>query len=190
MPLRCASDPEGIGGVRVFRSNSTRLAAPGLVGKVEIARFEGLYDRTFYAVYRYVYRASRNPTDAEDLTSETYERALRNLPRFHGRDDDLDRWIFGIARNVLREWWRNRDRLLAPLTQDQEQSLAGDVTPSQPDLSPIIQKLTPMQREVLEMRLAGLKVREIAAILGKAEGTVKALQFAALRNLRKAAHVE
>ncbi len=35
------------------------------------------------------------------------------------------------------------------------------------------------------MRLAGYKIREIAQALGKAEGTVKALQFAAMRNLRK-----
>lgn len=174
----------------MFRIASRRLAGPALVSDVDIARFEGLYDRTFPTVYRYVYRGSRNTSDAEDLTSETYERALRNLPRFKGTEADLDRWIFGIARNVLREWWRDRDRQTASLTPEQEGSLAADSAHPGPDLGPLVWSLTPMQREVVELRLTGLKVREIADLLGKAEGTVKALQFAAMRNLRKAAHVE
>lgn len=179
-----------IGGGRVFGNGSARLAPQGLMRAGDVARFEGLYDRTFHTVYRYIYRASRNAFDAEDLTSETYERALRNLPRFRGHDGDLDRWVFGIARNVLREWWRDRDRQLAPLTPAQEDSMAEDVPVAGPDLSALFACLTPMQREVLDLRMAGLKVREIAGVLGKAEGTIKALQFAALRNLRKAAQVE
>ncbi len=55
-----------------------------------------------------------------------------------------------------------------------------------PDLARALYCLPVAQREVLQLRLAGLKVREIAAFLGKAQGTVKALQHSALKNLRKA----
>lgn len=176
----------------MFGSSSVRLARGGTVTAGHVASFEVLYDRTFDAVYRFVYRATHNRSDAEDLTSETYERALRGLPRFRGSDADMDGWVYGIARNVLREWWRDRDRQhtsLAPIEQLQMAASTVEEPPQEVELAQLIGHLTPQQREVLDMRLSGLKVREVAIALGKAEGTVKALQFAALKNLRKAANI-
>ena len=147
-----------------------------------------LYDETFPVVYRYALSATRNRQDAEDVAAETYERALRALCRYQSRDVPITAWLLRIAQNVVREHrnkrapWRVVD--IADFDVDGlpgSESLADGI-----GLDDLLSALTPAQREVMSLRLAGLKVREIAAIQGRAEGTVKALQFAAMRNMRKA----
>lgn len=151
--------------------------------------FEHFYDATFDRVYRMTFASLGNRTDAEDATAETYERALRNIARFRGDDEQLSAWLYGIARNVVREYRRDRDRLHQPLPDGDHVDIADEqqtIRESNPDITRALYRLPAAQREVLELRLAGLKVREIAGYLGKAEGTVKALQHSAMKNVRKA----
>jgi RNA polymerase sigma-70 factor (ECF subfamily) len=147
-----------------------------------------LYDETFPIVYRWALAATRNRQDAEDLTAETYERALHVLHRFESGDVPITAWLLRIAQNVQREHRNKNGRLrvvnIANLEVDSFPAV--ETVTLDASLSEVMEDLSPAQREVLQLRLAGLKVREIAAIQGRAEGTVKALQFAAIRNLRRA----
>jgi RNA polymerase sigma-70 factor (ECF subfamily) len=149
-----------------------------------------LYDATFANVYAFAFRTARNQQDAEDITSETYERALRKLHSYRSGDVPLIVWLIRIARNVAYENARKAKRgSVVALTP----SVAEQVTarPESAGLSPAdLDTLTPAQREVISLRLAGFKIREIAATLGKAEGTVKALQFSAMKRLREGASHE
>lgn len=160
------------------------------VGEQASARtFAEIYDATFDRVYRMAYASLGNRSDAEDATAETYERALRKIARFRGDDDHLTAWLYGIARNVVREFRRDRDRNHEPLPEGDHNDIADtqqEIDSISPDVARALYRLPVAQREVLELRLAGLKVREVAAFLGKAEGTVKALQHSALKNVRKA----
>lgn len=151
--------------------------------------FAETYDATFDRVYRMTYASLGNRADAEDATAETYERALRGIARFRGDDEQMSAWLYGIARNVVREVRRDRDRSHEPLPEGDHNDIVDaqqEIDTISPDLARALYRLPVAQREVLQLRLAGLKVREIAAFLGKAEGTVKALQHSALKNLRKA----
>jgi RNA polymerase sigma-70 factor (ECF subfamily) len=149
-----------------------------------------LYDMTVSQVYRFAFRLTGNVQDAEDLTSETYERALRSLGKYTSRDVPIIVWLLRIARYVAYERERaSRRNESVPLTAEIAESLPAEQGAEEArqfvfDLLPTIPFA---QREVIAMRLAGFKLREIAAALGKAEGTVKALQFQALASLRKAA---
>lgn len=153
------------------------------------AAFGELYDETFDEVYRYAFALSQNRADAEDITSETYERALRLIRRYEWRDQTIAAWLVRIAQNVAREQARRkRSRPTMPLIEGMDVATA-DTTAAMDELSEAsaaMERLTPAQREVVALRVAGFKVREIAAILGKAEGTIKALQFAGLARLREA----
>ena len=154
-----------------------------------VRSFEYVYDATFDRVYRMTFASLGNRTDAEDATAETYERALRSIARFRGDDEQMTAWLYGIARNVVREFRRDRDRSHQPLPEGDHDDIADDhqsIQESNPDIARALYRLPVAQREVLELRLAGLKVREVADFLGKAEGTVKALQHAAVKNVRKA----
>jgi RNA polymerase sigma-70 factor, ECF subfamily len=147
-----------------------------------------LYDETFPLVYRWALAATRNREDAEDITAETFERALKVLHRYESREVPISAWLIRIGQNVLREQ-RNRRarwRVVDIAACEVHRLAAVDTAPDgSADLEELLLGLTPAQREVLTLRLAGLKVREIAVIQGRAEGTVKALQFTAVRNLQR-----
>lgn len=148
-----------------------------------------LYDETFPVVYRWAMAATHNREDAEDITAETFERALRNLPRYESRSVPIAAWLIRIAQNVERE---HRNRMarcrVVHITQCEVDGLPAPDTlaGNGPGFDELLSGLSKAQRDVLSLRLAGLKVREIAEIQGRAEGTVKALQFAAIRNMRRA----
>jgi RNA polymerase sigma-70 factor (ECF subfamily) len=148
-----------------------------------------LYDETFPVVYRWAMAVTHNREDAEDITAETFERALRALDRFESRDVPITAWRLRIAQYVTREHRNKRARWrVVDIAACEVERLPAPDTPDSMGVTieELLAELTQAQREVLSLRLAGLKVREIAALQGRAEGTVKALQFAAIRNMQKA----
>jgi RNA polymerase sigma-70 factor, ECF subfamily len=154
----------------------------------DAAAFGEIYDETFQKVYRYASSLTYSREDAEDLTAETYERALRAISKYSSRDIPIAVWLLRIARNVAHERAqraRKQPRAIVPI-ESIASTLQGAVPPEpEPDLGPLLGALTPAQHDVITLRLAGLRCREVAELLGKAEGTVKALQFAAVRNMRR-----
>lgn len=150
--------------------------------------FGRIYDETFDHVYRYALSLTRNREDAEDLTAETYERALRGIHHYESRDVPILIWLVRIARNVARERSARCHREPVVCVSDEQLDRLpvpdGDLH-DVPGWDALLERLTPSQRDVITLRLAGLRGREIAEALGKAEGTIKALQFAAIRNLRR-----
>ena len=151
-----------------------------------------LYDETFPVVYRWAMAATHNREDAEDIAAETFERALRALTRYESRDIPITAWLIRIAQNVAREHRNKSARWrVVDIAQCEVDGIpAPNAHPGLGlEINALLSDLTPAQREVLSLRLAGLKVREIAELQGRAEGTVKALQFAAIRNMRRAVHL-
>lgn len=149
------------------------------------AAFAAIYDATFDTVFRFARAISQSREDAEDVTAETFERALRGIGAYRWQGAGISAWLVGIARNVSRERARAPVTISAsagvypmPVYSDQDTQVDID------DLRVALGHLSQAQREVLGLRLAGFKVREVATMLGKAEGTVKALQFAAMTKLR------
>ena len=77
-----------------------------LIALVELARggdteaFGLLYDHYQPSVYRFLYYRTRSVTLAEDLTSETFFRALRSMNNFRWQGRDLGAWLMTIARNL------------------------------------------------------------------------------------------
>src|SRR5205823_173162 len=85
-----------------------------------------LYDLTFSAVYKFAYRFSGNREDAEDITSETFERAFASLGRYRSGDRPIVVWLVRIARNVAREHSRASHRSeVSPLSQELIDHLPG-----------------------------------------------------------------
>lgn len=81
----------------------------------DAAVFVTLYDRYGAAIYRYLYSHVSSPRDAEDLTSQVFLSAFQHFSRFQPRaDGGLAAWLFTIARNKLRDFYRAR-RVEVPL---------------------------------------------------------------------------
>jgi RNA polymerase sigma-70 factor (ECF subfamily) len=148
-----------------------------------------LYRAYLDPVYRYCYHRLGSREDAEDATSQVFTRMLSGLPTFRG-ERPFRSWLFAIAHNVVVDMYRLQ-RTTEPLDAAAD---AHDLAPSPEDFAvsvesgnsvlALLAQLTPDQARVMELRLAGLKEVEIADVLGRRPGAVRALQFRALTRLR------
>lgn len=164
------------------------------------AAFGQLYDRYADLVYRYICYRVGQPALAEDLTSETFLRALRSIAGYQMQGKDFGAWLVTIARNLIADHYKSsRYRLelsTAELTDIPSQPVAG---PEQQVLDAIsneallaaVARLNPEQQECIALRfLQGLSVSETAQLMGKREGAIKALQFRAIRALARLVPVD
>ncbi|KOX33838.1 RNA polymerase sigma70 factor [Saccharothrix sp. NRRL B-16348] len=154
--------------------------------------FGALYDRYVDVVYRYVLFRVGDRTLAEDVTSETFLRALRSIGSISYQGRDVGAWFVTIARNIVFDHVKSsRYRLeittaeLADnreVTDGPEQEVLTDATNA--ELLRCVAQLGEDQRECITLRfIQGLSVAETAARMGRNEGAIKALQHRAVRRL-------
>lgn len=150
------------------------------------ARFVDLYDRNFHRVYAYVIRRTGVRAEAEDITSQVFERALTNLAKFEWRGVPFVAWLYRIAANALADRRRETERDSSDPPTDVPDGRESDEIERRTMLFQLVERLPDAQRQVIEMRFVEEKsIREIAAALDRSEGAVKQLQLRALENLRK-----
>ena len=154
------------------------------------AHFVDLYERHFHRVYGYVIRRTGSRAEAEDITSEVFERALTNLSRFEWRGAPFAAWLYRIAANALADRRRQTARDSDEPPPDVPDRREADEIERRAMLFQLVERLPGLQRQVIEMRfIDGRSIREIAAALDRSDGAVKQLQLRALENLRKSMEV-
>ncbi|TWF78106.1 RNA polymerase sigma-70 factor (ECF subfamily) [Pseudonocardia hierapolitana] len=158
----------------------------------DMVAFGDLFDRYYDVVFRYVLFRTGDRTLAEDLTQETFVRALRRISSVSYQGRDIGAWFVTIARNLIFDHVKSsRYRLeqttseiveLSPSTGGPEQAVLDGATND--ELLRCVRKLNPDQQECIQLRfLQGLSVAETAEIMDRNEGAVKALQHRAVRRL-------
>jgi RNA polymerase sigma-70 factor (ECF subfamily) len=153
------------------------------------ARFVDLYDRHFHRVYGYVIRRTGSRAEAEDITSDVFERALTNLPKFEWRGVPFVAWLYRIAANAIADRRKQVERDSREQPPDVPDSRESEEIERRAMIVDLVERLPDAQRQVIEMRFVEEKsIREIAVALDRSEGAVKQLQLRALENLRK--HME
>lgn len=158
--------------------------------------FARLYDQYSQVVYRYVFFRVSDHCLAEDITSETFLRALRRIASISYQGRDVAAWFITIAKNLVLDHVKSsRHRLEVP-THDLAHTWTAQghqqVGPEQHvltaaahvELGRCVRALNPEQRECILLRFGhGLSVTETAAHMRRNEGAVKALQHRAVRRL-------
>jgi RNA polymerase sigma-70 factor (ECF subfamily) len=152
------------------------------------AAFAELYQRYLGPIYGYCYRRLGTREAAEDATSLVFTRALEALPTL--RTAHVRAWLFTIAHHVVIDTYRRQPRTIGldlaepwlPGVEEAETTLAGLELTS---LYRALDVLTPDQRQVVELRLAGLTGPEIREALGRSRSWVDTTQFRAIQRLRK-----
>ncbi|RBY91533.1 RNA polymerase subunit sigma-70 [Blastococcus sp. TBT05-19] len=154
--------------------------------------FGRLYDHYVTLVHRYAYHRVGDRATAEDVTSETFVRALRRIDSLSFQGRDVGAWLVTIARNIIRDQVKSSRFRLEVSTADMRD--ADRVTDGPEDavlqyltnqqLLACVQQLGSEQQECIVLRfLHGLSVSETAEIMGKKDGAIKALQHRAVRRL-------
>jgi RNA polymerase sigma-70 factor (ECF subfamily) len=185
-------------------SEQDPAVADRVVALVELARggdaeaFGQLYDHYRTKVYRFVYYRVGSTAVAEDLTSDTFFRALRSMGSFQWQGKDFGAWLMTIARNLTTDHFKAGRTRLELSTDDMtahfdsaEGSTDGPETQvlaslTNQTLLTALKGLPHEQQECLIMRfLQGLSIAETALILGRSDGAVKQLQLRGIRNLAK-----
>ncbi len=156
------------------------------------AALGAIYDQLAGRVYRFALFRVGSRADAEDLMQRTFLKMIESLPRYQSRGIPFEAWFFRLARNTVIDHLRGRrphQRLETVVEVESSRpgpeetaELAGEFR----RLEAALQELTPVQQEVIGYRfMAGLSSRDIGLIIGKREGSVRALQFRALATLRR-----
>ena len=173
-------------------------AGPDVWGMVRRAQegdaeaFGELYDHYVTLVHRYAYHRVGDRATAEDVTSETFVRALRRIDSLSFQGRDVGAWLVTIARNIIRDQVKSSRYRLEVTTADMrdadratdgpEDAVVAHLTNKQ--LLECVQQLGSEQQECIVLRfLHGLSVSETAEIMGKKDGAIKALQHRAVRRL-------
>ena len=156
--------------------------------------FGVLYDRYVDLVYRFVYYRVGTHALAEDLTSETFLRALRRMSLFTWQGKDFGAWLVTIARNIVLDHFKSSRYRLEICTAEMletdrwEEGPEGAVLDSftHRALFSAVRQLGSEQRECVVLRfLHGLSVAETAEVMGKNTGAIKALQYRATKSLAR-----
>ena len=141
------------------------------------------------------YLSAREPTEAEDLASEVWLDVAEGIGRFRGDEGGFRAWVFTIARRRLLDLRRRStvrrakpvplellggDRGVGDVEEEALASLEADAALA------LIACLPPDQADVILLRVLGdLSVADVARIVDKGPGAVRALQYRALRSLAR-----
>jgi RNA polymerase sigma-70 factor, ECF subfamily len=156
--------------------------------------FATLFEVTLPSVYRYLYGRSGDATLAEDLAQDAYMRAMRAVrSSFQGGSTEFVAWMIRIARNRFLDHVKSGRVRWEVVVEDTPITFATGSpeleaidTVSTDNLKRALTRLTPEQQEIVYLRFfEGLPIADVAAVTGRTEGAVKALQFRALRALER-----
>lgn len=160
----------------------------------EAEAFGRLYDQYSDTVYRYIYYRVGGKATAEDLTSETFLRALRRIGTFTWQGRDFGAWLVTIARNLVADHFKSSRFRLEVTTGEMLDANEVERSPEDSVLESLsnaalldaVRRLNPQQQECVTLRfLQGLSVAETARVMGKNEGAIKTLQYRAVRTLAR-----
>jgi RNA polymerase sigma-70 factor (ECF subfamily) len=171
--------------------------------KSDPAAFRQFYDRWSEPVLGYFQRRVNDPQVALDLTAETFAVVFEKRASYRWKGSSPGAWVFGIAKNLLRRYFRTQaiqrravDRLGVQLPSYDDQSLRRvedlvDNAEMRRLVSTALTTAKASDREVLELRfLQGLPFSEVAQALGCSVNTARVRCHRALNRLEKQLAVE
>jgi RNA polymerase sigma-70 factor (ECF subfamily) len=176
---------------RLAQSDVRRLVDEAQGG--DRAALEELYLLHFDRIYSYLQLSVGNRHDAEDLTNQTFIKMLESIDRFVWRQAPFSAWLFRIAHNLAMDHFRAGRRWQTEGEVPEDSYLRE---PSAEDTAihdlghermlGMLDGLSDEQRQVMTLKFGfDLSNGEVATVLGKTEGAVKALQNRAFGTLQR-----
>jgi len=155
--------------------------------------FSKIYDVFVDQIYKYVFYRVKNE-DAEDLVENVFLKVWENIRQYKSKQKSFSAWVFRIAHNLVIDYYR--------ATRDKNVEILDEAMPDHTrEHNPIRVVEGKLDNQVLKTALFKLKKQyqeiivykfinefsntEIAELIGKSEGSLRILQFRALKALKK-----
>lgn len=139
------------------------------------SEFEKLYQENFSGVYRYLLKLCQNQHLAEEITSDTFFKAMKAIDKFEGRCD-VNSWLCQIAKNSYYNYLRKTNRLVEIDTlleqEDPNIDIENEIVNSSisQEIKGIVNELEEPYKKVFTLRvICELSFKEIAHCYGKTE---------------------
>jgi RNA polymerase sigma-70 factor (ECF subfamily) len=183
--LECQLEPDG----KILDEDQMLVAA----ARQDTEAGARLYEKYYGGILGYIYHCTFDGTVAEDLTSNVFLSAFRHLGRYKLRQIPFRAWLYRIANNEVRMYWRRQKRVkIVSLQQDNEEYNSA---PSAVASTAAAEEYRLLHKALLELRIKyrtviilryfeGKAIAEICEITGRKEGTVKAQLHRGLARLQ------
>ncbi len=160
--------------------------------KGDLKAFEELYELYVRKIYSYVASMIGNNSDAEDIVSETFEKAMLNIDKYEYRGYSFGAWLYRIARNLVYDRTRNNRTIQLPdyEIKSENHSIEPENYVQRDELTENLYKsldeLSPDQKEIITLRyIQGYSIKEVCEITERTEDSIKSLAKRALQSLRE-----
>ena len=136
-------------------------------------QFEEVYSKYYQSIYRYILSLSKNPNIAEEITQETFYKALKNINKYNPEYKMLT-WLCNIAKNTYYSIYKKDKRIeeLLDNTPVNEKEIINRIIDSETneEILKIVHKLEEPYKEVFTLRIYGdLSFKQIGSIFSKTE---------------------
>ena len=168
--------------------------AQGPIGSEPAARFAALYRLHVAKVYAFMHQYARNHFEAEDLTAEVFERALKYFRSYDPDKASPRTWLFAIVRNVVRAHANLRKQRAAEYLDSRDVETTGFFSQEEglrdfelkQALSDAMGELPEREREIIVLKFAaGLSSGEIGQVVGLPEVNVRAILRRSLKRMAR-----
>lgn len=156
-----------------------------------VQSFEELFTQYFSRVYRFALSLTRDPAQAEDVTQQTFFKALQKVDTFEGRSD-VGTWLCSIAKNeYFNRRRRSREVPCAPddavfLSFGEDAAAPMERAEQRMQIMRSLHELDEPFREVFMLRVFGeLKYAQIASLFGKTESWARVTFYRAKLELQR-----
>ena len=153
--------------------------------------FEAIYVQHFDGVYKYVFSLCRNETMAEEITQETFYRAMEHIDKFEGKCK-LYVWLCQIAKNTFLTYAKKQKRHVSEtdidLSKQVEPSFENEILDKETvwKLHKLLHELSDPYKEVFSLRVFGeLPFSQIGELFGKSDSWARLIFYRAKKELRR-----
>lgn len=152
-----------------------------------------LYDRYEAKIFNYIYRRTGDEALAEDFTAQVFLKMLESIRDQKAWHSSFSGWLYRIAHNLVIDHYRRKgrqgtvdiDEAAPTASEEHDPEVTVEQTLDAERLRAAIRRLTDEQAEVVSLRfLEGYSISEVAAMMNRTEGAIKALQYRAVATLR------
>ncbi len=157
--------------------------------KLDKSSFSQIYKEYVKDIYGYAYSLVENQNEAEEVTSNTFLKALEKLSTFESKDKSIKAWLFTIARNVVYDNYRKaRELPVSDKIEDFPEISDSNVktdTKLQNDIKDLLKDLPEVTKEIIILKIWDeYKFKEIAKIINKDEDAVKKQFYRGIEKLK------